>query len=122
MGYVLPQRMKRGDARIGHAAGNNRVKGGQIRCQIDGDAMPCDPAADAHANRRDLVIAGGAVAGMHPDAGQTRAPHPDNAKGAYYIDNPAFKRGNIGADITTCLLYTSPSPRDLSTSRMPSSA
>ena len=26
------------------------------------------------------------------------------------------------AEITTCLLYTSPSPRDLSTSRMPSSA
>ena len=26
------------------------------------------------------------------------------------------------ASITTCLLYTSPSPRDLSTSRMPSSA
>ena len=26
------------------------------------------------------------------------------------------------ADTTTCLLYTSPSPRDLSTSRMPSSA
>ena len=25
-------------------------------------------------------------------------------------------------DATTCLLYTSPSPRDLSTSRMPSSA
>ena len=25
-------------------------------------------------------------------------------------------------DIRTCLLYTSPSPRDLSTSRMPSSA
>ena len=24
--------------------------------------------------------------------------------------------------VTTCLLYTSPSPRDLSTSRMPSSA
>ena len=32
-------------------------------------------------------------------------------------------RGNIGARIVnTCLLYTSPSPRDLSTSRMPSSA
>ena len=25
-------------------------------------------------------------------------------------------------DVATCLLYTSPSPRDLSTSRMPSSA
>ena len=28
----------------------------------------------------------------------------------------------IGDTITVCLLYTSPSPRDLSTSRMPSSA
>ena len=27
-----------------------------------------------------------------------------------------------GLNLTTCLLYTSPSPRDLSTSRMPSSA
>ena len=27
-----------------------------------------------------------------------------------------------GAEVTACLLYTSPSPRDLSTSRMPSSA
>ena len=30
--------------------------------------------------------------------------------------------GLTGRDITPCLLYTSPSPRDLSTSRMPSSA
>ena len=29
---------------------------------------------------------------------------------------------NAGSKIITCLLYTSPSPRDLSTSRMPSSA
>ena len=29
---------------------------------------------------------------------------------------------SIGAVVHTCLLYTSPSPRDLSTSRMPSSA
>ena len=28
----------------------------------------------------------------------------------------------LGSLITACLLYTSPSPRDLSTSRMPSSA
>ena len=28
----------------------------------------------------------------------------------------------LDRDIDTCLLYTSPSPRDLSTSRMPSSA
>ena len=28
----------------------------------------------------------------------------------------------LGASVLACLLYTSPSPRDLSTSRMPSSA
>ena len=31
------------------------------------------------------------------------------------------KRGDI-TQVVSCLLYTSPSPRDLSTSRMPSSA
>ena len=30
--------------------------------------------------------------------------------------------GNLSLVITTCLLYTSPSPRDISGSRMPSSA
>ena len=34
----------------------------------------------------------------------------------------SINRYQIGADGKTCLLYTSPSPRDLSTSRMPSSA
>ena len=34
-----------------------------------------------------------------------------------YIINPDFNE-----DLKVCLLYTSPSPRDLSTSRMPSSA
>ena len=32
------------------------------------------------------------------------------------------KRGSMGHPQNPCLLYTSPSPRDLSTSRMPSSA
>ena len=34
--------------------------------------------------------------------------------------NPLGAEGSI--DTNACLLYTSPSPRDLSTSRMPSSA
>ena len=38
--------------------------------------------------------------------------HGDGRVGVYAEDK----------DIYTCLLYTSPSPRDLSTSRMPSSA
>ena len=34
----------------------------------------------------------------------------------------AFAIALYNAEVGTCLLYTSPSPRDLSTSRMPSSA
>ena len=36
-----------------------------------------------------------------------------------FLENKGFDKS---AAISTCLLYTSPSPRDLSTSRMPSSA
>ena len=36
--------------------------------------------------------------------------------------NPLQKYIPLDVDQKTCLLYTSPSPRDLSTSRMPSSA
>ena len=40
----------------------------------------------------------------------------------YYLQaGPAIVSPD-GGDANTCLLYTSPSPRDLSTSRMPSSA
>ena len=35
---------------------------------------------------------------------------------------PAYNKKYCGVKIISCLLYTSPSPRDLSTSRMPSSA
>ena len=39
------------------------------------------------------------------------------------IDNITIDTSNHDTiDFSTCLLYTSPSPRDLSTSRMPSSA
>ena len=35
---------------------------------------------------------------------------------------PVYPRASNHTDFDACLLYTSPSPRDLSTSRMPSSA
>ena len=38
------------------------------------------------------------------------------------FDQAALRLGLIVVPLYTCLLYTSPSPRDLSTSRMPSSA
>ena len=39
-----------------------------------------------------------------------------------YGDTPFVRPETLQALLATCLLYTSPSPRDLSTSRMPSSA
>ena len=42
----------------------------------------------------------------------------------FMVSGEPITRGNVreAALVNTCLLYTSPSPRDLSTSRMPSSA
>ena len=48
-----------------------------------------------------------------------KAANVDKAKPVKLYDNYASL--GVGT-FTTCLLYTSPSPRDLSTSRMPSSA
>ena len=42
--------------------------------------------------------------------------------GSLYGGIPSNKVTALAGESSTCLLYTSPSPRDLSTSRMPSSA
>ena len=42
--------------------------------------------------------------------------------GAFEGDKKSNGGGGMTGKMTPCLLYTSPSPRDLSTSRMPSSA
>ena len=42
------------------------------------------------------------------------------ADGSYYVGSA--RGDNLDKRFYDCLLYTSPSPRDLSTSRMPSSA
>ena len=57
------------------------------------------------------------------------AEHEGNAAAAeeisqllYHLQVLMLERGITLDDVYSCLLYTSPSPRDLSTSRMPSSA
>ena len=56
------------------------------------------------------------------DLAQKKSPYetyfPADGKSTHL----ALKPGGHGPAVVTCLLYTSPSPRDLSTSRMPSSA
>ena len=54
--------------------------------------------------------------------GDLRAPAASPGAGANGTDAPAAEPGAPQARPRSCLLYTSPSPRDLSTSRMPSSA
>ena len=55
--------------------------------------------------------------GLEPDALSLATPPRDNINALVdYMKNPTSYDG------LACLLYTSPSPRDLSTSRMPSSA
>ena len=52
-------------------------------------------------------------------------PVNSRAKGANFereIGNLLVKDLGLKNPVKSCLLYTSPSPRDLSTSRMPSSA
>ena len=47
---------------------------------------------------------------------------PDNDQILTVVDNCPADHNPNQLDLNNCLLYTSPSPRDLSTSRMPSSA
>ena len=47
---------------------------------------------------------------------------PDPIADELWFAGDLINRGPNNVDTLTCLLYTSPSPRDLSTSRMPSSA
>ena len=54
-------------------------------------------------------------------------PDPPEGMRAFYIGEGSmrtlfFSTLDVDVLLMTCLLYTSPSPRDLSTSRMPSSA
>ena len=77
----------------------------------------------SHGNRHGAR--GGGHPGGHPAEGglhrfedEERRPHRD-PRDATDVDLEAI---NNQYHYTLCLLYTSPSPRDLSTSRMPSSA
>ena len=51
------------------------------------------------------------------DSVVTTIDEDESKTGKNYSDS-----NEVDANVDTCLLYTSPSPRDLSTSRMPSSA
>ncbi len=81
----------------------------------------------ARANTNEFILRAGKFSMSIKDIGGLTEEwyHPDYE--SYIMRTGAFPPGKYAIcvsaiDAETCLLYTSPSPRDLSTSRMPSSA
>ena len=71
----------------------------------------------------DITVSGGALSAFNATSTTVyTATFTPTASGATTIDVAGNKFTDAVGNNNTCLLYTSPSPRDLSTSRMPSSA
>ena len=79
------------------------VSGGEERLYFDAERFT-DPAKSVR----------GGIPVLFPICGNLPGNQLDLPQGSYTLAQHGFARD--------CLLYTSPSPRDLSTSRMPSSA
>ena len=108
------------------AAGESLVDLGltQDKIQMHGFAIQCritteDPAANFRPDTGKITTyrsPGGA--GIRLDGGTVST----GAEVSPYFDSMLVKLIATGRDFKTCLLYTSPSPRDYAASRMPSSA
>ena len=81
------------------------------------------PALVAQAKRHILDTFGATLAGADSDVAKQARQVFDGEVGSTLIWGTDQRTGAAqAAMLNGCLLYTSPSPRDLSTSRMPSSA
>ena len=85
------------------------------RKHLSRDTVPCRQSAGKRTVMDDPITAGGAALLEH-----RRLTAQQAAKAHRLFPAPAIGRRHIPA--VFCLLYTSPSPRDVEESRMPSSA
>src|SRR5690606_23182430 len=100
---------KAGDAIGANAAWHDSGKVLQRRIDVEGDAVKGDPAADADADRGNLVGAIFAVAAIfvgarHPDADCARPPFSVDIEGGKAGDKPVFEGGDVPADVLLALL------------------
>ena len=101
------------------------------RCLCKPDELVCAPLAGKDEGEKVRSITDGTACGLNPHiqahiVQKTLVPHiPDLMHALAVLDHitPQAEHPHLlKMDVKNCLLYTSPSPRDLSTSRMPSSA
>ena len=75
-----------------------------------------------HADPEALGAALVSIRGSVHEVGDSETTFTIQSVSKPFVFALALEQSGLGEVITHCLLYTSPSPRDLSTSRMPSSA
>ena len=125
-----------GNGTVEITGGDVTATGGFSAAGIGGGAIMEVPSSKSYGSDGDVTISGGTVNATGGDygagiGGGYLGDGKVNISGNATIENA--ETGSYGAgigggkggdgDVTiSCLLYTSPSPRDLSTSRMPSSA
>ena len=106
----------------GGVGGSWEVKNSDIECAIDEEIVPCDTLEDVFFSPEAQGSWTGipAPAYLEDDPWFGSAPTLTEKQEEFKAESDAFKAEAL--KYYGCLLYTSPSPRDLSTSRMPSSA
>ena len=112
-----------------HLGTDDQILTGNRTIGLDGNSITFDGAQDVvieadgdvgigtNAPNAKLEVAGGQV--RVSEYGGLASPYTNTAGATYQL---AVESDGDVVQMNTCLLYTSPSPRDLSTSRMPSSA
>ena len=88
-----------------------------------GIAAALSPEDSAESHARDTIAAGDGL--VDPEIAHilaTEGPDRVHDLAALGVPFDRNENGELYLSLEACLLYTSPSPRDLSTSRMPSSA
>ena len=87
------------------------MNNGCICCTVRGDLIRILSGLMKRADQLDAII-----------VETTGLADPAPVAQTFFVDQDVADKTNLDAIVTVCLLYTSPSPRDRTRSRMPSSA
>ena len=119
-------------AALGGTAATAAPPGGAIELSVDGQTWSADLAADlfdpafrwvpGDTETASLLMRSRACPAASGQAEVTIGPEDSVLGDAFAVRTRVVEQDRTGGGTRLCLLYTSPSPRDGATSRMPSSA